>query len=261
MWPMFQSSSIGVSSHKNEYKAGIRIGNWVEELAGREAADAPPEAKDTLKARASQLTSPDRTALQTAPALVQLAVSVAVETLPAAEPRCRPAPPHTTESSACASCCAPDAGVHEGAGAGADRKLLHCGQGGALRPKAGGRRDDAVLARWHAQTCPGSQPARGSPPVAASPLLSPARSLGLALRGPRGAPSPHGGQRAAAALWLAARRACPKRRKVADMIVYRALPHRHGPAFGGKFQASMAALHYTDPATRAYGCDSQERAT
>ena len=71
MWPMFQSSSIGVSSHKNEYKAGIRIGNWVEELAGREAADAPPEAKDTLKARASQLTSPDRTALQTAPALVQ----------------------------------------------------------------------------------------------------------------------------------------------------------------------------------------------
>ena len=42
---MFQSNSIGVSSHKNEYRAGCRIGNWVEELAGREAVGA----KDTLK--------------------------------------------------------------------------------------------------------------------------------------------------------------------------------------------------------------------
>jgi hypothetical protein len=47
---MFQSNSIGVSSHQNEYQAGVRVGNWVEELAGREAENAPPEAKDTLKA-------------------------------------------------------------------------------------------------------------------------------------------------------------------------------------------------------------------
>ena len=31
-----------VSSHKNEYCAGVRIGNWVEELFGKEAPDAPP---------------------------------------------------------------------------------------------------------------------------------------------------------------------------------------------------------------------------
>ena len=52
---IFQSNSIGVSSHKNEYKAGVRVGNWVEELAGREAELAPPEAKDTLKAFMSHM--------------------------------------------------------------------------------------------------------------------------------------------------------------------------------------------------------------
>ena len=46
---MFQSNSIGVSSHRNEYRSGVRVGNWVEELAGREAELAPPEGKDTLK--------------------------------------------------------------------------------------------------------------------------------------------------------------------------------------------------------------------
>eukprot|EP00908_Phaeocystis_cordata_P018385 Transcript_29806.p1 GENE.Transcript_29806~~Transcript_29806.p1 ORF type:complete len:175 (+),score=68.24 Transcript_29806:298-822(+) len=43
---MFSSNSIGVSSHKNEYAAGVRIGNWVEEQFGREAEGAA----DSLKA-------------------------------------------------------------------------------------------------------------------------------------------------------------------------------------------------------------------
>ena len=33
--------SIGPSSHKNEYRAGVRIGNWVEELHGKEAPTEP----------------------------------------------------------------------------------------------------------------------------------------------------------------------------------------------------------------------------
>ena len=43
---MFSSNSIGVSAHKNEYAAGVRIGNWVEEQFGREAEGAA----DSLKA-------------------------------------------------------------------------------------------------------------------------------------------------------------------------------------------------------------------
>ena len=33
----------------------------------------------------------------------------------------------------------------------------------------------------------------------------------------------------------------------------------HGPQFGGKYQASTYALHYSDPARRAYGSDSADR--
>jgi hypothetical protein len=115
---MFQSNSIGVSSHKNEYKAGVRVGNWVEELAGREAELAPPEAKDTLKAFM----------------------------------------------------------------------------------KAQEQRQIALSSTF--------------------------------------------GQAA---------RADPKQAVDGSMLF------SHGPVFGGKFQASMAALHYTDPASRAYGCESQDR--
>jgi len=39
------NDSIGLSGHKNEYKAGVRIGNWVEELYGSTAA----ETRDSLK--------------------------------------------------------------------------------------------------------------------------------------------------------------------------------------------------------------------
>merc|ERR1740117_1176407 len=34
--------SLGPSSHKNEYRPGVRVGNWVEELCGHEAPDCPP---------------------------------------------------------------------------------------------------------------------------------------------------------------------------------------------------------------------------
>jgi len=45
VWGRGAGEGIGLSGHKNEYKAGIRIGNWVEEQFGREA----PMSADTLK--------------------------------------------------------------------------------------------------------------------------------------------------------------------------------------------------------------------
>ena len=36
-WGRGVGEGIGISGHKNEYKAGVRIGNWVEEQFGREA--------------------------------------------------------------------------------------------------------------------------------------------------------------------------------------------------------------------------------
>jgi hypothetical protein len=47
VWGRGAGEGIGLSGHKNEYKAGIRIGNWVEEQFGREA----PMIADTLKVR------------------------------------------------------------------------------------------------------------------------------------------------------------------------------------------------------------------
>ena len=123
---MFQSNSIGVSSHKNEYKAGVRVGNWVEELAGREAEAAPAEAKDTLKA------------FMKSQEQAQIAKSSTV------------------------------------------------GRAARSDPK---QAVDGTMLFSHG-TCSAITP---------------------------------------------------------------------GPVFGGKFQASMSALHYTDPAARAYGCDSQDR--
>ena len=45
VWGRGAGEGIGLSGHKNEYKAGVRIGNWVEEQFGREA----PASADTLK--------------------------------------------------------------------------------------------------------------------------------------------------------------------------------------------------------------------
>jgi len=44
---MIQNASIGVSSHKNQYRSGVRVGNWVEELFGEEA---PVQAPLTISA-------------------------------------------------------------------------------------------------------------------------------------------------------------------------------------------------------------------
>ena len=38
---MVVGGGIGVSSHKNEYRPGVRIGNWVEDQFGDQAPDAP----------------------------------------------------------------------------------------------------------------------------------------------------------------------------------------------------------------------------
>ena len=48
VWGRGAGEGIGLSGHKNEYKSGVRIGNWVEELFGREA----PMTADSLKVRA-----------------------------------------------------------------------------------------------------------------------------------------------------------------------------------------------------------------
>ena len=39
-WGRGTGEGIGLSGHKNEYKAGVRIGNWVEEKFGVEAVGA-----------------------------------------------------------------------------------------------------------------------------------------------------------------------------------------------------------------------------
>ena len=44
-WGRGTGEGIGLSGHKNEYKQGVRIGNWVEEQFGREA----PMSADSLK--------------------------------------------------------------------------------------------------------------------------------------------------------------------------------------------------------------------
>ena len=49
VWGRGAGEGIGLSGHKNEYKAGVRIGNWVEEQFGREA----PMSADSLKVRSS----------------------------------------------------------------------------------------------------------------------------------------------------------------------------------------------------------------
>jgi len=45
VWGRGAGEGIGLSGHKNEFKAGVRIGNWVEEQFGVEA----PMTKDALR--------------------------------------------------------------------------------------------------------------------------------------------------------------------------------------------------------------------
>ena len=44
-WGRGAGEGIGLSGHKNEYKAGVRIGNWVEEQFGAEAPDSSAALK------------------------------------------------------------------------------------------------------------------------------------------------------------------------------------------------------------------------
>lgn len=46
-WGRGVGEGIGLSGHKNEFKSGVRIGNWVEEQFGAESAGVG----DTLKVR------------------------------------------------------------------------------------------------------------------------------------------------------------------------------------------------------------------
>jgi hypothetical protein len=46
-WGRGAGEGIGLSGHKNEYKAGVRVGNWVEEQISAEAIGKG----DTLKVR------------------------------------------------------------------------------------------------------------------------------------------------------------------------------------------------------------------
>ena len=48
-WSRGAGDGIGLSGHKNEYKAGVRIGNWVEEMFGHEAKLIKESKGDTLK--------------------------------------------------------------------------------------------------------------------------------------------------------------------------------------------------------------------
>lgn len=52
---LFQSNSIGVSSHKNEYQSGVRVGNWVEEMFGAEAEAGGGDSLKVSGALASEM--------------------------------------------------------------------------------------------------------------------------------------------------------------------------------------------------------------
>jgi hypothetical protein len=49
MWGRGAGEGIGLSGHKNEYKKGVRIGNWVEEQFGREAEGCGDRMKEFTK--------------------------------------------------------------------------------------------------------------------------------------------------------------------------------------------------------------------
>lgn len=51
VWGRGAGEGIGLSGHKNEYKNGVRIGNWVEEMAGAEAHLMGDSLKNFMKAQ------------------------------------------------------------------------------------------------------------------------------------------------------------------------------------------------------------------
>lgn len=55
-WGRGTGEGIGISGHKNEYKSGVRIGNWVEEQFTQEAATIENRMKEfTMKQEAAQI--------------------------------------------------------------------------------------------------------------------------------------------------------------------------------------------------------------
>jgi len=48
-WGRGTGEGIGLSGHKNEFRAGVRIGNWVEEMCGKEAIGRGDTLKDFMK--------------------------------------------------------------------------------------------------------------------------------------------------------------------------------------------------------------------
>ena len=61
VWGRGAGEGIGLSGHKNEYRKGVCIGNWVEEQFGREAGGGNDSLKQfMLKTEASQLGSTSR---------------------------------------------------------------------------------------------------------------------------------------------------------------------------------------------------------
>lgn len=51
VWGRGAGEGIGLSGHKNEFKAGVRIGNWVEEQFSREAPSQVDSLKNFMKAQ------------------------------------------------------------------------------------------------------------------------------------------------------------------------------------------------------------------
>lgn len=51
VWGRGAGEGIGLSGHKNEYRAGVNIGNWVEEQFGREAHSCGDSLKDFMATR------------------------------------------------------------------------------------------------------------------------------------------------------------------------------------------------------------------
>lgn len=50
-WGRGVGEGIGLSGHKNEYKTGVRIGNWVEEQFSREASNNAHDMEKFLAAQ------------------------------------------------------------------------------------------------------------------------------------------------------------------------------------------------------------------
>ena len=65
-WGRGTGEGIGLSGHKNEYKSGVRISNWVEEQFGREAAESGTRMMEFTKRQEEYQTAAASNASETA---------------------------------------------------------------------------------------------------------------------------------------------------------------------------------------------------